>query len=109
MSDRLVENRRQRIASMENFAIQQTQDALKRGEEWVQKSKFLDFFCVNTGVRERLGLQYFTMLLNIERFEQDTTQTLFRHRITYQKAKTELDVKFGGKPDKPKKRGEKEK
>jgi len=71
MSTALVKDRQKRIQLMRNIAKAQN-------EEWIPKKWFISMFCINSGVRQRLAIEYFDIWVNFGAFEENETKTEFR-------------------------------
>lgn len=63
MSKALVRDRQRRIGIMRKMGKASTK------ESWVSKKKFIAIYCMNHGVRKRLALEYFDILLDAGIFD----------------------------------------
>ena len=80
MSSSLVNDRMKRIKGMRNRAETFTLGDLKNsGEGYLDKDKFLAGFLVETGVSEKLALEYYRLLVNSGIFEEKS-ENEFRSR-----------------------------
>ena len=65
MSKALVRDRQKRIGIMRDMGKAYTE---KRGS-WVSQKQFIAIYCMNLGVRKRLALEYFDILLDAGIFD----------------------------------------